>query len=175
MPGSTAERGGQSEATPNQPTQSYIWPYLGPEKEILCRSLRLLCRPREHDPFSAVSVGPAGTLATVPSCLWLGGGGRESGSVALRNDQDEFIDSPQLALLGECSSPTATVPLHMWAWGLEEASFPVSPRDSLKGLGLRAGMSTLQGQAEVIKTVKTEKPKQGIFGIVLDSTEKYRS
>lgn len=60
----------------------------------------------------------------------------------------------------------------MWTWGLEEASFPVSPRDSLKGLGLHAGMSTLQGQAEVIKTVKTEKPKQGIFGIVLDSTEK---
>lgn len=41
-----------TEAPPNQSTQSYFGAYLGPEKEMLCRSLRLLWRPRERDLFS---------------------------------------------------------------------------------------------------------------------------
>jgi hypothetical protein len=45
-----------------------------------------------------------------------------------------MVESPQPALLGECSSSAATVPLHMRVRGLERASFSLSPRDSLKGL-----------------------------------------
>lgn len=98
-----------------------------------------------------------------PSCLWLGGVGREVGSVALGNDEDEFVDSPQLALLGECSSCMATVPVHIWAWSFEKASFPVSPRDSLKGLRITCWYVN----TDLIKTIKTENPNMAYLGLSL--------
>lgn len=57
---------GQSEAPPSQLTQSYIWPRLVPEKEMLCRNLGLLWRRRERDLCSAVSVGTAGSTGYCP-------------------------------------------------------------------------------------------------------------